>query len=260
MSSPPEVRVLADLDEVGREAAEFFQDSTKAAIAARGVCRVALSGGSTPKALYEQLVQASRQAKIPWDKVRFYFGDERCVPPGHPDSNFGLADAALFRPLRIDAPRVARMKGEAEDVERAAQDYEFLLLGEFGIQPPAFPRFDLLLLGLGDDAHVASLFPHTPALDERRRLVVPNRSPRGIARRLTLTVPVLNQARIVLFLVTGGGKAPAVRTILDDPTADPRRYPARLVQPDSGRVVWFLDRAAAAQLRMLSRGDSSREE
>lgn len=260
MSGLPELRILEDLEEVGREAAEFFYDSADEGITSQGICRVALSGGSTPKVLYEKLVRSPRSARFPWANVHFFFGDERCVPPAHADSNFGLADAALFRPLRIETQRIFRMQGEAEDADKAARDYEILLLKEFGVQAPAVPRFDLLLLGLGDDAHIASLFPNTPALDERRRLVVPNLAPRGIAQRLTLTIPVLNHAKTVLFLVAGSGKAPAVRTVLDDATADARQYPARLIRPDGGRLIWFVDRPAAAQLQMMTRGDSSHEE
>ena len=260
MSARPELRVLDDLEEIGREAGDFLFDSAESTIAARGVCRVALSGGSTPKALYEQIVRSSRSRSFPWAKMRFFFGDERCVPPAHAESNFGLADGALFRPLRIESRHIHRMAGEQADTEKAAQDYEALLRKEFGMPAPAFPQFDLLLLGLGDDAHIASLFPNTPALEERHRLVVPNQAPRGIPQRLTVTVPILNHARIILFLVAGSGKAPAVRTVLDDPQADARRYPARLVRSEGGRVLWFLDRPAAAQLRMMTRGDSSREE
>lgn len=260
MAGLPELRVLENLEEVAREAAEFFYESADEAIATRGLCRVALSGGSTPKALYEQLVRSPRSGRFPWAKMQFYFGDERCVPPTHAESNFGLADAALFRPLSLEAQGIFRMKGEAEDTEQAARDYEALLLKQFGVRPPAFPPFDLLFLGLGDDAHIASLFPGTAALDERRRWVVPNQAPRGVPNRLTLTVPVLNQAEAVVFLVTGSGKAPAVRTVFDDPAADARQFPARLVRPEKGRLIWFADRAAAAQLAMLSRGDSSHEE
>lgn len=260
MSSPPEIRVLQDLDEVAREAAEFFYAAGDEAIAARGLWRVALSGGNTPKALYERLVSSPRSGRFPWDKVRFFFGDERCVPPTHRESNFGLADASLFRPLRIEPTHVFRMKGEAVDAEQAARDYEAVLSKEFGNQAPGFPEFDLIYLGLGDDAHTASLFPNTPALEERRRWVVSNRSPRGVPQRLTLTVPVLNHAKAVVFLVTGSGKAPAMRTVFDEPLADTRQFPARLVRPTAGRLIWFVDRAAASQLNMVTRGDSSDEE
>lgn len=260
MASLPELRVLESLDEVAREAAEFFFESADEAIASRGVSRVALSGGTTPKALYEEMVRSSRGNRFPWTKVQFFFGDERCVPPTHGESNFGLADAALFQPLSLDRQHIFRMKGEAEDSEQAARDYEALLAKQFGVKEPAFPQFDLLFLGLGDDAHTASLFPNTPALDERRRWVVPNQAPRGIPKRLTLTIPVLNRAKAVVFLVTGSGKAPAMRTVLDDPSADARRFPAKLVCPMAGRWIWFADRPAVAQLNRLKHGDSSHEE
>lgn len=260
MSGGPELRILDHLDEVAREAAEFFLCAAEESVARSGGCRVALSGGTTPKALFTALITSPGTSRFPWSRVQFFFGDERCIAPTHPESNFGMADAVLLRPLKIEAQRVFRMRGEDEQPERAAQNYEDLMRKEFALAAPAIPRFDLLLLGLGDDAHMASLFPNTPALDERRRLVVTNQAPKGVAQRLTITVPVINHARTILFLVTGSGKASAVRTVLEEPDAAPARYPARLVQPIDGRVIWFLDRPAAATLQRPTRMDSSHEE
>jgi len=191
--------------------------------------------------------------------VSVFFGDERCVPPAHPDSNFRMANEALIAPLGLPLERVFRMRGE-EEPERAARDYEEALRKEFNAAPPAWPRFDLILLGLGEDGHTASLFPGMPALGERQRLVVPTQAPQGIARRLTFTAPLINHAHTVVFLVSGGGKAPAVRAVLEDRAADSTRFPARLIRPEQGRLIWFLDRAAAAELTIEKQRLVSHEE
>ncbi len=178
----------------------------------------------------------------------FLFGDERGVPPDHPDSNYGLALEALFRPLGIGASQVYRMKGESADLSLAAADYERTVRDLTHRPSPAVPRLDLVLLGLGEDGHTASLFPGTPALSERNHLVAVGLSPKGIPSRLTLTLGVINRATVVLFLVTGAGKAQTVRAVLQSQTQAEQALPAAQVKPDSGRLVWLLDDAAAATL------------
>jgi 6-phosphogluconolactonase len=242
-----ELRILEDSEELAREAADFVIWAGEQALSGAGAFRLALAGGSTPKALYTLLAEPPLARKLDWRHVSVFFGDERCVPPAHPDSNFRTANEALIAPLGLPLERVFRMRGE-EEPERAARDYEEVLRKEFNAAPPAWPRFDLILLGLGEDGHTASLFPGMPALGERQRLVVPTQAPQGIARRLTFTAPLINHARTVVFLVSGGGKAPAVRAVLEDRAADSTRFPARLIRPEQGRLIWFLDRAAAAEL------------
>jgi 6-phosphogluconolactonase len=266
MSPAPELRILDDVREVAQEAADLFVWLGKQAIATGGTFRVALSGGSTPKELYGRLAAPDLSGQLDWKKVELYFGDERCVPPDHPESNFGMADATLFRPLKIAPERIFRMRGEAADPHEAARHYEAVIRSQFGTPAQMWPSFDLILLGLGEDGHTASLFPGTPALDERVRLVVANQAPRGVTNRLTLTAIAINQARAVMFLVSGAGKADAVRTVIEgqgkqqqDESFD-RRVPARLIKPVNGRLIWFLDRAAAAGLTVAKQSVISHEE
>lgn len=259
MAARPELRIFHEARELAAEAADLFVWLGGQAIRSAGRCRVALSGGSTPRALYEQLTVPALARQLDWAKVDFFFGDERGVPPDHPESNFGTAHEALFRPLGIAPERIFRMPGEAADIEAAAHEYEAVLRRELRAPAPAIPRFDLILLGLGEDGHTASLFPGAPALEERTRLVVPARSPKGIPQRLTVTVPVVNQAASVVFLVSGPSKAEAVRHVLEDP-ADSGRWPAKLVQPAQGRLLWFLDQPAASQLTVAKRQIVSHEE
>jgi 6-phosphogluconolactonase len=204
---------------------------------------VVLSGGSTPRALYARLTRPPFRESIRWDRVLFFFGDERCVPPDHDRSNYRMARETLFDPLKIPAARVLRMKGEANPA-RAARDYENAIRRRFADRPA---RFDFVLLGLGEDGHTASLFPSTAALTERRRLAAANEVPKFSEWRLTLTFRALNAARRVVFLVSGPEKAPAVAKILKKR----RGYadlPASGVAPSRGTLLWLLDEAAASKL------------
>lgn len=259
MAHAREIRIMQDGDELAREAAELFLWLGEQAVTANGSFRVALAGGTTPAALHATLSSSEYFHRLDWKKVRFFFGDERCVPPSHPESNFGMANVTLFQPLKIVPEQVFRMKGE-EPSEAASRQYEHLLRQEWPGSDHSLPRFDLILLGLGDDGHTASLFPGTRALDEDTRLVVPSTAPKGIPQRVTLTFPVLNHASVVLFLVTGQTKAGAVRMVLEKSQADGPSLPAARVRPVSGRVLWFLDRTAAADLTMSRQDISSREE
>lgn len=201
-----------------------------------------LTGGSTPKALHAEWVLQGHNVlgrPFPWHKVHFYFGDERAVPPDHADSNFRMARETLFDPLGIPMTQVARMRGEGP-LEAAAQDYEALLRARFG---DVVPSFDLLLLGMGEDGHCASLFPQTPALLERERYVVVNPVEKLGTQRLTLTYPVLNAAHATVFLVTGAKKASMLKTVMEGPF-DPHRYPSQAIQPIHGPVQVLVDPAA----------------
>jgi len=231
------------------KACGLFRDITGQAIRSQGSCVIALSGGSTPRALYAALTSGEWKTQCQWDRMTFLFGDERGVPPDHPDSNYGLAQEALFRPLGIGPSQVHRMKGESTDLSLAAADYERTVRIVTHSPTQAIPRLDLVLLGLGEDGHTASLFPGTPALSERDHLVTVGLSPKGIPSRLTLTLGVINRATVVLFLVTGAGKAQTVRAILQPETQAERALPAAQVRPDSGRLVWVLDNASAALMR-----------
>jgi 6-phosphogluconolactonase len=255
-----ELRVVDDLHAVGAEAADLMLWLADDAIRQRGRFTMALSGGKTPQALYERLASPTLGARIRTLAADYFFGDERGVPPDHAESNFGAARAAFFAPLGLPADRIHRMPADASDLDAASREYEAQIRARLGASAPAFPRFDLILLGIGDDGHTASLFPHAPQLAERTRAVVPSESPRGIARRMTFTFPLINAARTVLFLVTGGAKADAVHHILDRRDADPSQYPARRVQPTDGRLIWILDDAAAAKLDLTARRVPSDEE
>jgi 6-phosphogluconolactonase len=259
MSRAPELRILENSDELAREAADFVLWAGEQAVRQAGAFRLALSGGSTPKALYALLAGPAPAKQLDWRRVALFFGDERCVPPDHADSNFRMADETLIKPLNLPRDRVFRMRGEDEP-EKAARQYEDQIRKEFNAPAPASPRFDLVLLGLGDDGHTASLFPGTPALRERGRLVVPNQAPQGAKQRLTFTAPLINQAHAVLFLVSGKGKASALKAVLEDRAADPDRFPAKLVRPEQGRLIWFLDHAAAAELTIEKQRVVSHEE
>lgn len=222
------------------EAATQFVTLARGAAESRGKFTVALSGGSTPKSVYALL---SGTPKIPWDKIYFFFGDERHVPPDHPDSNYRMASEALLS--KISQPNVFRVPAEEKDAEVAARNYEQVIREFFGLGPGEFPRFDLILLGLGSDGHTASLFPGTAALNEMNRLVVANWVEKFKAYRITFTLPVLNHAACDMFLVSGSDKAAIMREVLENSTAD---LPSQNVRPESGRLVWLLDRAAAGSL------------
>ncbi len=239
-----DLHVVADAAQLAEEASRFFVQRASEAIAARGVFRVALSGGSTPRALYERL---AGEQSVDWAHVHLFFGDERHVPPDHPDSNYRMVKEALLSRAPIPDANVHRIRTELQDAAEAANDYERAVRSAFGLAQGAWPRFDLVLLGMGPDGHTASLFPDTPVLHERSRIasavwVVPMQT-----WRVTLTPPVLNQARAVLFLVSGAEKAETLRAVLEGP-ADPDRLPAQLIAPTAGATHWFVDAPAAARL------------
>jgi 6-phosphogluconolactonase len=254
-----ELRILENGDELACEAADFVVWLGEQALARHGRFRLALSGGSTPKALYGLLAGPTLTKRLDWSRASFFFGDERCVPPDHADSNFRMASETLLKPLRIAQDRVFRMAGD-EEPEKAARQYEGTIREEFGVAAPAWPSFDLILLGLGDDGHTASLFPGTQASNERERLVVSSHAPQGVTQRLTFTAPLINHAQTVVFLVSGTSKAPAVRAVLEDHAAAPARFPAKLIRPEPGRLIWFLDHAAAAELSIEKQRIVSHEE
>ena len=238
-----EIAVLPDAESLAVAGADEFARSAAEAIGKRGFFHVALSGGSTPRALYRRLTKPPHRAAIPWESVRFFFGDERSVPPDNERSNFRMARKELFDPLQIAPRRIFRMKGE-ELPGRAAESYERSLRAHVPGRPP---RLDLVLLGLGEDGHTASLFPDTPALGEERRLVAANFMPGSREPRITLTFRAINAARRVIFLVSGAGKAAVVAGVLQE-RGRRKDLPAARVNPARGTLLWLLDEEAGAKL------------
>jgi 6-phosphogluconolactonase len=244
---PPrfELRVLPDGAEAAEAAARELVAACRDAFVDHGAFCPALSGGSTPRLLFRALVAPPFRSRVEWARARIFFVDERCVPPEDERSNYRLAKEYFLDPLRVPAENVFRMRGE-EDPRRAARDYESLLKEEFGSEKHP-PRFDFVLLGLGPDGHTASVFPETRAVEEKRRWVVANWVPKMREWRLTLTIPVLNSARRVVFLAVGKEKRAAVAAVLRAKRGS-RRLPATLVRPAMGSLVWIVDEAAAADL------------
>ena len=232
--------VLPDPATVAEATADRFVIAAEAAIDARGIFRVALSGGSTPRKVYPLLLEPARRDGVDWAAVEFFWGDERAVPPDHPESNFGVAYGMLISQLSNVRPdRIHRMPAEAPDLDAAALSYESELRLAFGARGDEPPAFDLIWLGMGPDGHTASLFPGSAGLDERQRWVIANYAPSQEAWRMTLTFPVLNAGREVLFVVTGADKADALREI----RAGGSDLPAAGV--DGDEVAWIVDVAAA---------------
>jgi 6-phosphogluconolactonase len=233
--------VCADADAAARLCAERFAAAARAAVRERGRFTAALAGGSTPRRAYALLAEEPLAGAVPWEQVHLFWGDERCVPPAHPRSNWGMAREVLLARVPVPPENVHRVRGELPP-ERAAAEYERELREIFG---EGVPRLDLVHLGVGDDGHTVSLFPFAPALRERARLAVP--ALHGGEPRVTLTVPALNAAARVEFLATGAAKAGVVRRVLRGPL-DPFRIPAQLVRPAAAEPVWILDRPAASLL------------
>lgn len=243
-----EIEVLPDPHSLALAAAGHIARMAAEAISSRDRFIVGLSGGSTPRALFALLASPAWAERIDWTQVHVFWGDERCVPPDHPDSNYRLARETLLDRVSIPAAQVHRIPAELPP-SAAAHAYEQTLRAFFAGGDPALPqpRFDLLLQGLGDDGHTASLFPGTAALGETTRWVVENYVPRLDTWRITLTAPAINAAAHVIFLVSGEGKANALQAVLRGPYR-PHDYPAQLIQPRAGQVWWLIDRAAAEQL------------
>jgi 6-phosphogluconolactonase len=234
------VKRFTGLDALIKAAADDLVGLVNEAVAARGACRIALSGGSTPRPLYERLATM----QLPWDRLELWWGDERTVPPENVESNYRMVRVALLDALGPNTiERVHRIQGEI-DPTLAAEAYERELVGVLGIPPV----LDIVLLGLGPDGHTASLFPGSPALTETARWVAANPVAKLDTTRITLTVPTLRAARHLRFLAAGADKAAALAAVLEGPR-DPDRYPAQLVANAASDVVWFVDDAATAQLR-----------
>jgi 6-phosphogluconolactonase len=237
-----EMTVISDPTALTRYAAEKIVEMS----AAQPEMSIALSGGATPRALYVLLASADYARRIHWPGLHLFWGDERGVPPDHADSNYRMTREALLDHVPILPQNIHRMRGELPPAE-AAQDYEHTLRAFFSDKNLALPQFDLLLLGMGDDGHTASLFPHTAALHEHERWVIENRVDKLDTWRITLTATALNAAANVWFLITGSGKAAVLHQVLHGPF-QPDLYPSQMVQPTAGRLHWLVDAAAAARL------------
>jgi 6-phosphogluconolactonase len=250
MPAKPEVRILNTPAELFQAAAAEFAALAVQAVKTSGRFSVALSGGSTPKSLYSLLASGSI-SNIPWDKIFFFFGDERFVLPDDPESNYRMArETGLFS--KVPSDHVFRVLTEEKDADAAALNYDQTLRKFFSLQPGEFPRFDLVLLGLGPDGHTASLFPGTAALTEKSRLVVANWVEKFHSYRITFTLPVLNRATNVTFLASGPDKASILKEVLDNESAD---LPSQKVHPSDGKLLWLVDQAAASGLSQLERRD-----
>jgi len=250
LSPPPEIRVLTTPQELFAAAAEEVVHDANEAVGQRERFTIALSGGSTPKSLFNLLATNARST-LPWDRTFFFWSDERHVPPTDPDSNYRMANEVMLSKVPVPPQNVFRFLAENPDAAAVAREYEKSLQKVFHLEAGAVPVFDLILLGMGPDGHTASLFPATAALQEKSRLVVANWVEKLKTHRMTFTLPVLNAARNVAFLVSGTDKAPALKAVLEE-NVPGEQYPAKLVQPTNGRLIWFVDRAAASGLKSSS--------
>jgi 6-phosphogluconolactonase len=244
---PSQLIVMDDAQGLYVRAAEEIAHFASEAICTHGEFTLCLTGGTTPAPTYELL--ATRFClSVDWKEVQFFWGDERCVPPDDPASNFGMANRTMLSKLSLQPEQVHRIRGEAEPMQAAAE-CERDLRAFFHLEQPAdLPSFDLVLLGLGDNSHIASLFPHHPALREETHLAIAVDVEASPSKRISLTMPVINNAERILFLVSGEKKAEAVRNVLQGP-ADPEQYPAQFVKPRGGQIVWLMDKAAAHKLQ-----------
>jgi 6-phosphogluconolactonase len=241
----PQIIVLDDRESLFVRAAEEIVHISGESICTHGQFSWCLTGGSTPADVYS-LIATRFHLSVDWNAVHLFWGDERCVPPDDEASNYGMANRTMLSKLTLDPEQIHRMRGE-DAPERGAREYEEQLKEFFALSEGEFPRFDLVLLGLGDNVHIASLFPGIAALHENQRLVVAVEVDAPQRHRLTLTPPVLNNAARVMFIVAGQNKAEAVKLALEGPR-DPGRYPAQIIAPAHGDVMWLLDRPAASLL------------
>jgi 6-phosphogluconolactonase len=250
VSNAAEIRILTTPQELFAAAAEEVVRTANEAVATRGRFSIALSGGSTPKSLYTLLATNARSS-LPWDRSFFFWSDERHVPPTDPESNYRMADESMLSKIPVPAGNVFRIAAENPDAAAAANAYEQALRKFFAVEAGQFPRFDLILLGLGPDGHTASLFPGTAALQDKTHLVAANWVEKLKTSRITFTLPLLNAARCAAFLVSGTDKAPALHAVLETDVPG-EQYPSKLVQPADGSLIWLLDRAAASELATRS--------
>ena len=243
------VEILSDADELAYVAAQLILVRSREALGKSKVFNLALSGGSTPKRLYELLAAEHKELRprLPWDQTHFFWTDERPVGPDHKDSNYRMTNDALLRHLELPEGNVHRIQGESSSAEEAAKAYEAELRSHFKLAADELPRFDLILLGLGEDGHTASIFPGTEAPRETHRLTSSPWVEKLNSYRITMTLPVLNNAATIVFLVSGEAKASMIHEVLE---GEPSRFPAQAVQPTNGELIWLIDRGAASKLTL----------
>jgi len=243
-----EIRILPDGAAIAKRAAQEFIQAAANAVRAKGTFNVSLAGGSTPKALYGLLAtDPVYRSQVPWDKTHLFFGDERHVGPGHPDSNFRMATEAMISRVPLTKEQVVRIKGEYQDTEEAAREYEQALQSHFKLKTGEYPHFDLLFAGMGNEGHTLSLFPGTKALHANGRIVVRNWVGKLYTERITLTALAASNSSQIIFMVTGEDKAPALKAVLEGPY-EPEQLPAQLLQPTNGKLLWLVDTAAGSML------------
>jgi 6-phosphogluconolactonase len=249
MSAKPnrEIHVFPDAAAIAKRASELFLETAKSTVADHNIFNVALAGGSTPKALNLLLAADPLRSQLPWDKVKIFFGDERHAAPTDPDSNFRMATETVLSKVPLKPEQVHRIKGEYPDTAKAAQEYEQLLRTEFNSAAGQLPRFDLMFLGMGNEGHTLSLFPGTKALHDNGRLVMRNWIGKLYTERVTCTAPVANNSSLVIFMIAGADKAPALKAVLEGPY-EPEQLPSQLINPTNGKLLWLLDTAAASML------------
>jgi 6-phosphogluconolactonase len=242
------VRILPDSLAIANRCAQRFVEIAAAAVKEKGSFVVALAGGSTPKTLYGLLVNdPGLRARVPWDKMHIFFGDERHVGPSDPHSNFRMAAEAMISKSPLKPEQVTRIEGEYPEAEDAAKEYERDIRTYFKLSDGQFPRFDLVLLGMGNEGHTLSIFPGTKAVRENRRIAVHNWVGKVLMDRITLTAPAVNNAANVIFMVAGADKAPALTAVLER-VYEPDQLPAQLIQPVNGTLLWLVDTAAGSML------------
>ena len=243
-----QVNIVADLAQICRTAAEEILRLVDRAGSSAKPITVALSGGTTPRRLHVLMAgDPAVRTRLPWDDMHFFWGDERHVPPDHPQSNYRMARETLLSLAPIPAKNIHRMPSEEPDAVQAAEKYEQQLKAFFELESGQMPRFDCILLGMGNDGHTASLFPETEVLFETKRMVAACWVEKLKAHRITLTVPVLNRADLIVFLVSGAKKAKALKAVLQG-DYQPEQFPAQLIRPDQGKLLWIVDQAAASCL------------
>ncbi len=242
-----EVQIFSDVNALAKRAAERIVEAAAAAVKQNGRFTISLAGGSTPKTLYNLLAADPFRSQMPWDKTYLFFGDERHVPPDHPDSNFRMASESMISKLSLKPEQVNRIKCEYEDAEKAAREYEGTLRSFFKLSSGQLPRFDVLLIGMGDEGHALSLFPGTKALHDNGRLVMSNWIGKFYTERVTITAPVANNSALAIFMVTKADKALALKGVLEGPY-EPEQLPSQLIQPTNGKLLWLVDTTAASQL------------
>jgi 6-phosphogluconolactonase len=241
------IKLFPDVAAIAQHAANIFVNAAQHAVRERGIFRVAMAGGSTPKALHALLVAEPFRSQLPFDKMQIFFGDERPVPPDHSDSNYRMVNETFISKAPIKPEQVFRIKAELHDTEKAALDYEQTLETQFALQPGELPRFDLMLLGMGNEGHTLSLFPGTTALRDNGRLVVRTWVGKLYTVRITCTAPVANNSAAVVFMIAGADKAPALKAVLEGPY-EPEQLPSQLIQPANGKLIFLVDSAAGGML------------